>query len=166
MEENTFSIPCEICNELIPFADYMDHLEICQHRTSVLNILNPMLNSFLQSQDTMNLGLQSNTSLTFRTLNVEDLLDSYEMNSVISEFLGSVPTGCSNFDTVVVSNLALSDIPESNLRCPICLVGLDEVHLDSNVCRTVCDHYFCLPSITKWLSENHRCPLCNSDFNA
>ena len=169
-EESPPSIPCEICSQLIPYDEYINHLEICQHRTSVLNILNPMLNTFLQNHTaSIQFDFGSNDIFNgggsnFRAVSLENLLDSYEMNNIMSEFLGSVASGWTDIEGAI-SNVPREDVVDSNLRCPVCLESL--VNIDSNVAvsKTVCDHYFCRPCITKWLQENRCCPLCNRDFN-
>lgn len=167
------TIPCEICGELIPFTDYIQHLELCQHRSSVLNILNPMLNSFLQNHTASfqidfqqnfdsNNELDSNTS--WRTINLEDLMDTYEMNNIIAEMIGNVNHGCVDIDSAI-SNVNVDELESSNNRCSICLESLQELHSNVEVCATTCDHYFCKPCITQWLREHRTCPLCNKDFN-
>lgn len=172
-ESSPPSIPCEICNQLIPYNEYISHLEICQHRTSVLNILNPMLNSFLQNHtasiqfdfgSSNDLDILGGGSNTWRTVNLENLLDSYEMNNIISEVIGNVNHGCIDIDAAI-SNVIKEDISDSNLRCPVCLEVLVDVDSNIGISKTVCEHFFCKPCITKWLQENRNCPLCNRDFN-
>lgn len=169
---NDPTIPCEICGELIPFTDYIQHLELCQHRSSVLNILNPMLNSFLQNHtDSFQINFDADTSNidefdsnNWRTVNLEDLMDTYEMNNIISEMIGNVNHGCVDIDSAI-SNVDINEIGNSNNRCSICLESLHEVASNAEVCVTTCDHYFCNPCITQWLREHRTCPLCNKDFN-
>lgn len=172
-ESSPPSIPCEICSQLIPYNNYISHLEICQHRTSVLNILNPMLNTFLQNHTaSIELDFGGSTSNAFfggsnntwRTVNLENIIDSYEMNNIISEMIGNVNHGCTDIDSAI-SNIPTADVSDSNLRCPICLEALIDIDSNVGVSKTVCDHSFCTPCITKWLQENRSCPLCNKDFN-
>lgn len=165
------SIPCEICSQLIPYNDYINHLELCQHRTSVLNILNPMLNTFLQSHTASiqyDFGSSNDVfgggSNNWRTINLENILDSYEMNNIISEMIGNVNHGCTDLEGAI-SDVSNEQISDSNLRCSICLESLVDIDSNVGISKTVCEHFFCKPCITQWLQENRTCPLCNRDFN-
>ena len=44
--------------------------------------------------------------------------------------------------------------------CPICLELIDIVDF-GNVMKTICNHYFCLDCMEKWLQQNKTsCPIC------
>lgn len=174
MQDNDEYIPCEICGEEVTFSSYIQHVELCQHRSSVLNILNPMLNSFLQTSGMTNLrfnfevasnnGEQDRNSNNVRLVNIEDLLDSYEMNNIISEMIGNVNHGVVDIDDAItkIDLDAVKDTDDN--RCSICLEYFIDIE-DVEVMKTRCNHYFCGKCITKWLRENRTCPLCCYDFN-
>ena len=162
-EDNNPSLPCEICGLNIPFDDYISHMEICQHRNSILHVLNPMLNSFLQNSPIDSVG-SNMLSSNMRMVNLEDLVDSYEMNNIISEIIGNVNHGVIDMESAI-SNVDLNDVINSdNNSCSVCLEQFENMS-NCTVSKTVCDHYFCTPCITKWLQQKRKCPLCCFDFN-
>ncbi len=171
-------IPCELCGQDISFNDYISHVNLCQHRTSILNILNPMLNSFLfQRQMGTVINLGSNIDFNFgnsniQIMNIEDMLDSYELNNMISELIGNVNHGVNNLEdtitNITVESMLYSNGIDKDIKCSICLDDLCEGNQESNdnkIVKTTCNHYFHRNCITTWLREHRNCPLCQKDFN-
>ena len=158
------TIPCEICGIHVPFTDYISHMEICQHRNSILNMLNPMLNSFIQANSVTAINSNVISSSNLRMINLEDLVDSYEMNNIISELIGRVDHGVIDLNHAI-STVDFDEVIDSdNKSCSVCLELFE--NMDSNaISKTACNHYFCTPCITKWLKSNRTCPLCCFDFN-
>jgi hypothetical protein len=171
-------IPCELCGQEISFNDYISHVNVCQHRRSILNLLNPMLNSFLfQRQMGTIVNLGSNIDFNFdnsniQIVNIENMLDSYEVNNMISEMIGYVNHGVNNLEDAI-TNVTTDSILNSNdidkdIKCSICLDDLCEEIQESNdkkIVKTTCNHYFHRSCITTWLREHRNCPLCQKDFN-
>ena len=163
------SIPCEICQQVVPYSGYINHLEICQNRTSILNILDPIFNTFIQNQMTpmqIDMGLDSYVyhSDNSRTFHLEDFLDTFEMSNMISNIIDTVNNGCNDIHAAITT-ISPSNLCHSNICCSICLESLDQLQSDINISKTSCDHYFCEPCITRWLRDNKTCPLCKNDFN-
>ncbi|XP_022647732.1 E3 ubiquitin-protein ligase RNF181-like isoform X2 [Varroa destructor] len=50
----------------------------------------------------------------------------------------------------------------SAIRCPICLLDLDELLSEkvNLVNVNVCKHFLCGPCLTAWLAKQKTCPLC------
>ena len=169
------SIPCELCGQEIPFNDYINHVNICQHRTSILNMLNPMLNSFI-SQHNVGTVINFNSNMDFnftlnsnvQIINIEDMLDSYELNNMISEMIGNVNHGVNNLDeaitNVTMESMLCSNNIDTDVKCSICLDSLCEEN-DKQIVKTTCNHYFHRSCIVTWLREHRKCPLCQKDFN-
>lgn len=165
---NTY-IPCELCRQQIAFNDYISHVEICQHRSSILQLLNPMLNSFLGSNQLLPTMINITGDTAFNTsdsnmrvINIEDIVDSYELNNIIAELVGNVNHGVNNMDDAVVT-VDINDVEEDS-TCSICLEKFSEID-NCEIMKTTCDHYFCKECITKWFRDNRKCPLCLHDFN-
>ncbi len=164
-EDANPTIPCEICGMHIPFMDYISHMEVCQHRNSILNMLNPMLNSFLQNSSTGLTSINSNAMASnLRMVHLEDLVDSYEMNNIISEIIGNVDHGVIDMESALTT-LNLDDVINTEHNsCSICLEHFENMS-NCTISKTICNHYFCTPCINKWLQQNRKCPLCCFDFN-
>jgi len=153
------SIPCEFCNQNVEHDDYIEHLEICQNRSNVLNLLNPMLNRFLQD----NREEGSSWAGTNNDVNLEEFADEFQMNSIIAEFIGTVHNGVEDIDKAM-TEVSLDKVVNDNLSCIICLEPFNSTDTKTAVQMT-CNHHFHGCCISKWLKENHKCPLCLYDFN-
>lgn len=149
------TIPCEMCMRDVPFNDYINHVELCRYRSSVLNFLNPLLNNFLFTNNI----IEDNVT---HIVSIENLVDEYQMNSIISEMIGNVHHGVNNIDEAI-TDVDISDI-EKDSKCSICLEGFDDDE-QRQIVKTKCNHLFCKPCITKWFRENNKCPLCLFNFN-
>jgi hypothetical protein len=147
------TIPCELCGRNVPFNDYIGHVELCRHRNSVLNLLNPMFNTFLESNNVMDDSMAHIAS-------IEDFVDEYQMNSIIAAMIGNVHHGVNDIDDAI-TEVDKSDI-EKDSKCSICLENFE--HIESIV-KTKCNHLFCNQCIMKWFQENNKCPLCLFNFN-
>ena len=173
-------IPCEICDVLVDFNDYMTHLEQCQSRTSILTFpfsftltnLNP------QEQDENDLDGNDLDGNDPESLNPPDQLD-YLRNMManlfqhISEFseqntyenlrsLDDVVIPCKDIDKVapLVPLDQIDQIPPDTM-CPICQ---ELISNDSR--KTICNHYFCSSCLEPWLEvRNKTCPVCSLDLD-
>lgn len=82
---------------------------------------------------------------------------SYDANMAIVDRLGRVTVGVK--DVGLVLKPSTSDDP---ILCPICqdlCPPLDAVF------TTPCNHGFCMPCISKWLSQSLYCPVCKHRFD-
>jgi hypothetical protein len=178
-------IPCEICDVLVDFNDYMTHLEQCQSRTSILTFpfsftltnLNPQEQdeNDLDGNDLDGNDLDGNDP---ESLNPPDQLD-YLRNMManlfqhISEFseqntyenlrsLDDVVIPCKDIDKVapLVPLDQIDQIPPDTM-CPICQ---ELISNDSR--KTICNHYFCSSCLEPWLEvRNKTCPVCSLDLD-
>lgn len=140
-------------------------MEVCQHRNSILNMLNPMLNTFLQNHSVgVNINTSNIMSSNLRMIHLEDLVDSYEMNNIISEMIGSVNHGVIDMESAMNTVDFDEVIDTEHNSCSICLESFENMS-NCTISKTLCNHYFCTPCITKWLQQNRKCPLCCFDFN-
>ena len=148
-------IPCEICNQLINFDSYHQHLLTCYIPVPSLNSTNfPRLasNTYLggyynqtisTSTTTLLNNIRSVNSILTNHLNdYENLLELNDNNHLL---------GTENISEVI-------EATEEDGICPICT---------ENICglyKTKCGHLFCEECIKEWLSENKKCPVCMKEF--
>lgn len=152
-------LPCEICRTNIRLSDYINHMQVCQHRTSILSLLNPMLNTFLLSNNIVNNSIRSGDENEI--VNIENMIDTYELNNIIGEMIGTVNHGVTDIEGSfsVVDHVEIEDGEE----CSICM---DSLHNPDVICvKTTCEHLFCKRCITKWLRSSRKCPLCLHEFD-
>lgn len=170
--ENEF-IPCEICDTLIEFSQYMNHLEECQQSNHAVmfplsftfsNLVNQereegdenesseddeeIPNSFAQFRNMMNNLLQHMPNLENNYQNLSNLED--------------VQVPCKDIDKVapLVPSGQADQIPDETI-CPIC----QEI-VSGDARKTICDHYFCSACIEPWLEGmNKSCPTCSVDLD-
>ena len=86
---------------------------------------------------------------------IPDLINEndYNINSLISETIGTVRVGLSNPDLKELDN------NDDNVTCPICQdIIMNGVHV-----QTKCHHSFCKECILKWFEGHVTCPICCID---
>ena len=170
---NNPMLPCELCGQEIAFNDYLSHVDVCQQRRSILNVLNPMLNSFLSQHEvgtiinfSSNIDFNIDFNSNIQVVNIENMMNSYELNNMISEMIGNVNHGVNQLEDaitdVTVDAMLCSNDMDIDVKCSICL---DELCNDQQIAKTTCNHYFHRSCITTWLREHRNCPLCQNDFN-
>ena len=142
---NNPTIPCEICEQQVPYNDYKEHIGIRQQRSSILNLLNPMMNSFLSTEN----------------MNILDFVDTTQMNNIILEMTGNVNNGVHEIGEAI--QIVKKEDIEVDLECSICVENLSSVV--NTVIKTKCGHYFCRDCIIRWFKDNNKCPLCLYNFN-
>jgi hypothetical protein len=130
------TIPCELCDVNVLFSEYVGHLELCQNRNAILNMLNPLLNN--------------------------DIIDEYEMNIRISDMIGNVAQGVIDVEDAI-KLINRCDL-EEDTQCIICMELIKNLK-NVNIVKTKCNHLFCEPCILRWMSEKSKCPLCLYNFN-
>ena len=88
---------------------------------------------------------------------VRMMITPADMDSLISEFLGTVPVGVADIESVT-DRLTVQECPPDS-TCTICCEPLRS--LSSNARRIKrCGHTYCAPCIERWLSTNKKCPVC------
>lgn len=99
--------------------------------------------------------------------------DDYEYNLMLASRLGRVERGVRDIDQVshCISSIEIQENKEryENEMCPICQETIVEL-VDENkedhvpIRKTLCNHLFCQPCISKWLHTNVKCPVCQVDL--
>ena len=152
MEENDL-IPCEICNNLIPFENYNQHLVECS------------VPRFNQS-DFPPLNLETDSILTRENRERNRLLSFINDIDELINRLSGVETydNLINLDSnnVVVGVDKIEDFvtkKKEEIQCPICTETKNEIG------ETICGHKFCYECIEEWLKESKKCPICMKELN-
>lgn len=164
---NPHLVPCDICEQLIHFDHYIDHITLC---TQVYMVATPVLSVFFpQLSDGF-------TNLAIRASNVLSNLDpargaihNYEVQRVIlinpeedtpafdqwvSDVLGSVHVGVD--DVSAITSITTPSECVADSTCAIC-----QDNLSIRIRRiNKCGHCFCSECIETWLAMSKKCPLC------
>lgn len=176
---NDEMIPCEICEQMVQFSEYLQHLDACmQHFTTILLPLPPMQqsqymdlnitsNQVIGDNDTVDQGNEQSQNIervfivmSFGMLGHEILESSYDANLDLQELMGgNVEVGLSNVDAVILRTIAR----ENDDLCVICQELLCNEDRPEAV-ELLCHHKFCDECIRKWLSQKQRCPVCMVDL--
>lgn len=100
--------------------------------------------------------------------------DDYEYNLMLASRLGRVERGIRDIDHVSHC-ISPDEIKENrqiyeNEMCPICqekIVELvdENIEVPVSIRKTLCNHLFCQPCISKWLHTNVKCPVCQVDLD-
>ena len=180
MDSNTTNednVPCELCNHMVHFSEYEEHIRTCRINTQpssffsyhdmdsgVFNIQLPNLHDlFFPGRD------PSNTHTTFTIITFSEpeeiqVMSEYEVNMLLSEMIGNVEKGINDIDSVcsVVDKSELDADHQDDL-CPICRENISSTN-DVVIVRTICNHLFCKDCIQGWLKAHKKCPVCMIDL--
>jgi len=88
------------------------------------------------------------------------LINEYEYNLSLANYLGKVEKGVESLDAV---SRVLEEHPPNEL-CPICQDKMEDIDQGTPVRKTLCNHVFCEPCIKTWLDKNVKCPVCLTDL--
>lgn len=151
-------IPCEICNQLIDFNVYHQHLLRC----------NPVP-VFTQSNFP---SLSTNSNFDIPTLppnnNPVDNISSFiERIDNILHRLRNIDNSYDNLINLDENNVSvgikkIEDFitrKQEKITCPICTIECEDIG------ETICGHKFCYECIEEWLKDNKKCPVCMIEFN-
>lgn len=171
-EDDECWIPCEICDSAVRFSDYINHVRVCSRPLRLIQIrIQNTVEDSANEDDGHEEGEvedQPHPFLMFQTVlqqtrnNQLDLLanmfgsfglhhNSYEMNSMIAEQLGTVETGVTDFESIIE---IVKDTKEQ-----ICAICQDEIKTNM-VQLKKCHHYYCKECIYEWLKRSKKCPIC------
>ena len=140
-------IPCEICNRLIDFGSYNQHLLQCIPIPRITLADFPPLNPNNTNDNT---ELPELTSLINELNNLIQGVDTYD--NLINLDSNNVMVGIDNINQFV-------ERKNESIICPICTETTTEIG------ETKCGHKFCYNCIEEWLKENKKCPVCMIEFN-
>lgn len=161
-------IPCEVCEQGVPFSRYADHLHHCARRAFMFPRLRTRAADPESGEDDIDdmdaddpgqvmrrLRATRRYPLRIRVLQVFIPVDEYESNLALSERIGTVTVGVKDPEAVT---RAVHD--KDAAFCPIC-----QDTCDDGACREVrtCGHRFCQPCISTWFKRSTRCPVCMRD---
>ena len=167
-------IPCEICDTIVPFNEYIEHCEECYIQTSIMNRNNqnmfssymtrPNINSLTSIMSTM-INEHQNATITMIPIDIERLQMNHQtngpfaMNTMIEELNG----GDVN---VPVRNMSDAYTLMEGTDLVTCSICYDEsTPTNKAFVLTICNHVFCKDCISRWLNMRHKCPVCMNDFN-
>lgn len=186
MDDQSNYIPCEICQELINFDSYQNHISRCLLRRGSRDLMNLIQNTENISFNPrlLNINLGSDNSLIDSNDSEESTLSSdnqigRESNdatqsmvvNIISNILGIPNHDNENlselFETVGIVEKGIDNIndvsclvsPNEIIICPIC-----QSEGKKPIRRTLCNHSFCDSCISPWLSKSKKCPSCMQDL--
>ena len=150
-------IPCEICNQLIDFSVYQQHLLHCCPVTEFTGSNYPSLNEINTSEDDIlsRAHIENRNLLNFIN-EIDELInrltgvDSYD--NLINLDENNVTVGVKKIEDFVTKKI-------EKIICPICTTETEEIG------ETSCGHKFCYECIEEWLKENKKCPICMIEFN-
>jgi hypothetical protein len=162
-------IPCEICNQLIDFNVYHQHLLYCppiptSTPAPTFTSLNfPELNRNESPQEPSDVIL---SNIRENSRNMLGILR--EMDDIINRIRGVEADD--TYDDLI--NLEQNNVnvgvkkvedyvtkKQEIITCPICTMETEEIG------ETVCGHKFCYECIEEWLKNNKKCPVCMIEFN-
>lgn len=181
-------IPCEICNTLVNFEDYNEHLSMCNSPLNNIGLQNELFSIFdipvnnnLQEEDINNeeeleysINIENDNLNNFNNLNNQlinifgNIIGNLENSNFSVNNIDNEEDSYENLnnisETIGDVNVGVIDIDkylrnyENKITCPICCIDFD-----SGV-ETKCNHKFCKDCITEWLKENNKCPICLYEF--
>lgn len=99
---------------------------------------------------------------------LENTMDEYEMNTMLTELMGgNVYVGVQDISKVITKVESTSKLPPDNTLCAICQECLREkMEEQRGVCKTLCNHYFCNDCILQWLGTSKKCPICMTELES
>ena len=162
-------IPCEICNQLIDFSVYHQHLLYCPPIPTSLPVPDfnqvefPELNrneteaqqdsddivSNLRENSRSMLGILQEMDNIINSLRNLDTQDTYD--DLINLEDNNVNIGVRKIEDYVTKK-------QEKITCPICTMESEEIG------ETICGHKFCYECIEEWLKDNKKCPVCMIEF--
>lgn len=151
-------IPCEYCEEMVRFEDYIYHVRECVEDQTVVII--PI--SDREDDPDPELYVPNGNShrglVMVRARTTQQARDSeYDAQLQLAELLGKVEIGVSSLSDVT------KEITESeDYTCVICQ---DVQPKGTILLQTLCKHAFCKPCITTWFERHKKCPLCMLDMD-
>jgi len=171
-------VPCEICDDMVLFEEYADHLERCitgelttesaviRTETFILpaNDFPTQIPSFLRNIS-LERGLVPTDAFALvgaRLIQYMQNGNEYEYNLLMQELMGgAVNSGIADINAVIP--LYTETVPPDTL-CSICCETIPFKDAETGVARAVrktkCNHFYCDPCISKWVEASKRCPNC------
>tara|TARA_B100001057_G_C22766194_1_gene917748 strand:+ start:337 stop:1020 length:684 start_codon:yes stop_codon:yes gene_type:complete len=159
-------IPCEICNTLVNFDDYNDHLNTCSSplnnmifQNGLFSIFNiPTNNSVNYESEESQETLESDDNIVNQEEYNINLGNNNDLNNHILNIFGNIVENIENnsfsFNSNIVNNLNLEEDSYENLN------NISESIGDVNIGVANIDKYL------KNLDSKITCPICCEDFNS
>ena len=143
-------IPCDICNNLISFDEYQDHINFCGLQQPIYIPINLPTNTSPNPQSLQNFLNEANVLLNI--LNSINPSDDYEEFSQLDE---------NNTKKNIQDLNKISKIIKLNeeFKCPVCFDDIEEEVRELN-----CKHKICIDCCNDWFEENIKCPICMKEF--
>jgi hypothetical protein len=169
-------IPCDVCNNLITFEKYEQHINFCGLGQPIYFPITPTTESILNTSNTNTLNIEDNemppliedSNITIPS----DLATSINllMNSqnALLNFISTIEQSTDTYeeltlldDNNVNKGLKVNDISKEvfyeEFNCPLCF---DDFKKEDTIIQLKCKHEICLDCGNEWFLENNKCPIC------
>ena len=187
-------IPCELCNQLINFETYHQHLVFCNQPTFPIelfglpHIVNDNANNNVNDVNNVNNNNDNvnndnnNNNDNINNDNVIDPIESSMPLSTIENIISNADILLQNIN-MITDNYDNYDNYENllNLDNNNQSLGIQDIDkfikkIDNEIecpictektiesCETICKHYFCYECMEEWLKDNKKCPVCMKEF--
>ena len=152
-------IPCDICNNLIPFEEYENHINFCGLEQPIyipLNIpLNFSSNTSPNPESLQNFINETNSLINLlNSISPPDIEDEYEELSQLDE-------DNNKKHIQDLKNISKIIKTKEEFNCPICF---DTFKIDEEIRQLNCNHMMCIECSSDWFQENVKCPICMKEF--
>lgn len=162
-------VPCDLCNTLVRFQDYVDHTGECIMRhppaqdDTDTDTDTAITTDTVSTTDTASTTANDPPPTLVAILITQRVLNDYDALSRLTEAMGTVEIGMTDLDGHMRSVAAEELEGDPGIMCPVCQDPITKVE-SSVVALKACDHWFCDSCIRRWLSRSTRCPVCMMDL--
>ena len=160
-------IPCEICNQLINFDSYSEHIAFC-NLSNIPNFLNmpniihiPLMQNINDPVPEANLNLNANNILENTNILIQNInnVNNYLNQLNPTDDYENLINLDNNNETIGLQNIDnFLTFSGEEINCPICTEKTSDSY------KTTCNHLFCRECIGEWLKDNKKCPICMKEF--
>ena len=187
-------IPCDICNTLIDFEKYEQHINFCG-----LQPYFPIEPSHINTSSTININTPSTINInTPSTININTEETDEEMPPII-DLPANLPSDLvTNINLLMNSQNALLNLinnieqgqsvdtyeeltllDSENIKKGLklediskevfyeefnCPLCFEDFKKEDTIIKITCNHELCLECAKEWFSENNKCPICMSEL--
>lgn len=179
-DNNNELVPCDNCNNMIPFDEYVNHANVCTNNNNFVDIqvhdmndFTDFINTFANITDQLQLS-NNNVSLTNMNIHINNSNYHDTNSNILHYFVNMLPflinvdslnrEDVENMNNHIINKESCYTVV-SNQNDNTCIICLEDGN-NSNLTfvKTECGHIYCKTCIDKWLSINDRCPLCMHQF--
>ena len=179
-------IPCELCDQVVPFSQYMQHIRLCSRRLMAFHVIGgPIAGQTTlthhdndeddDEQDDDESSDDDTTTDNNPSPHDHDPPANASSNNFRIRFIQVfIPMATSYEANMALANsmgnveVGVDDLDAVTSKivntdaatfCPICQDSCGQ----RDVRRTLCGHDFCEPCIAAWFERHKKCPVCMVD---